>query len=85
MKALNSSILLLLLTGCSTFNDKLYYETVRAISKDMTMIQTACLAAITEISKDVDSTIKLNAFNLSEKCKIEPIKLESPKRNIFGF
>lgn len=84
MKALSSTILCFFLVGCAT-NNQLYYETAKTISKDITVSQTACWAAVTEIAKNADTSTKIAAISLSEKCKVEPMKLESPKRNIFGF
>lgn len=79
-----SSILCVFLTGCATVNDQLYYDTARALSKDATVTQTACWAAVTEIAKNADSPTKMVAISLSEKCKVEPIKLENPKRSILN-
>jgi hypothetical protein len=85
MKALSSSILCLFLSGCASTTTDLYYETAKAISKDTTISQTACWAAVTEIAKSADNTVKMAAISLSDKCKTEPVKLESPKRSIFNF
>lgn len=75
----------LALTGCASTKDQMYYETAKAISKDMTMSQTACWAAITEIAKSGDGSAKIGAIALAEKCKNEGVKLEAPKRNWLGF
>lgn len=82
MKRLNSSILSILLTGCAIPADQqAYYDTVRAVSKDQTMAQTACWAAVSEIAKGGDDTIKANAMRLGYyTCKQETIKFENPKR-----
>ena len=40
------TITALLLSGCATSRDQLYYEAAKAISKDNTMSQTACWSAI---------------------------------------
>lgn len=73
------------LFGCaSTTNDKLYYDAVKSISKDNTVAQTACWAAISEIAKNGDSNSKLGAIMLVEKCKIEPLRINSPKNNWLG-
>ncbi len=78
-------LFVVLLTGCATSSDQLYYETAKAVSKDMTMSQTACWAAITEIAKSGDGSAKIGAIALAEKCKNEGVKLEAPKRNWLGF
>lgn len=85
MKALNSIILLFLLSGCASINTESYYETAKSISRDRTLSQTACWAAVTEIAKSADNTVKMAAIHLSDKCKTEPIKLENPNKSIFGF
>jgi len=87
MKVQNSSILLaiVLLSGCATNTDNLYYDTVRSISKDQTMAQAACWSAVTEIAKSSSDPTKTTAILFAEKCKINPIQLEKPKRNILGF
>jgi outer membrane lipoprotein SlyB len=79
------TITALLLAGCATSKDQLYYEAAKAISKDNTMSQTACWSAINEIAKGGDNSAKVGAIALAEKCKNETIKIESPKRNWLGF
>lgn len=85
MKKLLVILSVLALTGCASTKDQLYYETAKAISKDITMSQTACWAAITEIAKSGDGSAKIGAIALAEKCKNDGIKLEAPKRNWLGF
>lgn len=85
MKKLLVVLSVLVLTGCASTKDQLYYETAKAISKDITMSQTACWAAITEIAKSGDGSAKIGAIALAEKCKNDGIKLEAPKRNWLGF
>lgn len=74
-----------LLTGCATNRDQLYYDAAKSLSKDSTVAQTACWAAVSEIAKGGDNSAKVGAIALAEKCKNQPIKVESPKRNWFGF
>jgi hypothetical protein len=73
-----------LLAGCAT-KEQLYYDASKAISKDTTVSQAACWAAVGEIAKSGDNAVKVGAIALAEKCKAETIKLEPPKRNILGF
>lgn len=75
----------LLLAGCATGKDQMYYEAAKAISKDNTMAQTACWSAINEIAKGGDNSAKVGAIALAEKCKNETMKLEAPKKNWLGF
>lgn len=72
------------LTGCAS-TDQLYYDTVKSVSKDHTMSQTACWAAISDIAKGGDNSTKVGAITLAEKCKNDSLKVEPPKKGIFGF
>jgi hypothetical protein len=70
------------LTGCSTtskrseaLQNQEYYDTLKAVSRDMTVSQTACWAAVTEIAKSSDNTVKAMAIALAEKCKADSSKL----------
>lgn len=74
----------LILVGCST-TDQLYYETAKSVSKDNTVAQTACWAAVSEISKGGDTTVKVAAISLAEKCKASTVVVEPPKKNLLGF
>ena len=79
-------VMILLLSGCANLdNERLYYQTSMSISKDQTMSQIACWAAISEIARDSDNSVKVNAIALAEKCKSETIKLETPKKSWFVF
>lgn len=87
-KTLTLMGLALSLTGCAYLGPKDYtdyVESSKAISKDNTMAQTACWSAITEIAKGGDASSKIGAIALAEKCKNDTIRLEPPKKNLFGF
>jgi uncharacterized lipoprotein YajG len=73
----------LFLSGCATQTHS-YYEAAKAISKDVTMSQTACWAAVSDIAKNGNDSVKINAIALAEKCKNEGVKLSAPK-NWLGF
>lgn len=75
----------LLLSGCATSKEQLYYETAKSISKDNTVSQTACWAAISDIAKSGDQGAKVGAIALAEKCKNETMRIEPPKRNWLGL
>lgn len=75
----------LLLTSCAIPKEQMYYDTVKSVSKDNTMSQTACWAAISDIAKGGDDGAKVGAIALAERCKNEPIKVEAPKRNWLGL
>jgi hypothetical protein len=73
-----------LLAGCASSKDQLYYDAAKSISKDNTMSQTACWAAISDIAKGGSEGAKVGAISLADKCKNEPVKIERP-RNWMGL
>lgn len=84
MKLATTLFLSMLLVGCSATH-QLYYDAAKSVSKDATMSQTACWAAVSEISKGGDTAVKIAAISLAEKCKVESQRVEPPKKNILGF
>lgn len=86
MKAITILALALVLAGCaSATKDQLYYDTAKSLSKDSTMAQTACWAAVTEIAKSGDTGAKVGAIALADKCKNEVMKIEPPKKSWLGL
>lgn len=75
----------IVLSSCAMPKEQLYYDTAKSISKDSTMAQTACWAAVTEIAKSGDTGAKVSAIALADKCKNEVVKIQPPKNNWFGF
>ena len=75
----------LILAGCATGSDQMYYDAVRSVSKDNTVAQSACWATVGEIAKSSDSTVKATAIALAERCKNDSIKINPPTRNWLGF
>lgn len=73
------------LTGCSTNKEQLYYDAAKSMSRDVTVTQTACWAAVGEIGKSGDSSVKIAAIALAERCRVESIKIEPPRRNWLGL
>lgn len=84
MKILSALLLSVFLASCAT-KEQMYYDTAKSVSKDNTVSQTACWAAITEIAKGGDSGAKVGAIVLAEKCKNETVKVQPPQKNWFGF
>jgi len=82
MKILTLSTLCIALAGCASA-DGLYYETVKSVSKDNTIAQTACWAAISDIAKNGDSASKVGAIALAKECKNEAPKVQPPKKGLF--
>lgn len=86
MKTFILAFCALMLTGCaSTTKEQLYYDAAKSVSKDNTVSQTACWAAIAEIAKGGDNGAKVGAITLAEKCKNDIIKVEPPKKNWLGL
>ena len=85
MKMITVLVFCLFVSGCSTSKHELYYETTKSVSKDNTMSQTACWAAIGEIAKGSDSAVRVGAIALADRCKNEVIKVEPPKTNWLGL
>ena len=79
------AIIPVLLTGCLTTKEQLYYETAKSISRDNTMSQTACWSAISDIAKGGTEGAKVGAIALADRCKNETVKIEPPKRNWMGL
>lgn len=76
---------ILLLSGCASSSNQLYYDAAKSISKDNTVTQTACWAAISEIAKSGDAGARVGAIALAEKCKNETVRVTPPQRNWLGF
>ena len=76
----------ILMTGCATTNkDQLYYDATKSVSKDQTVTQSACWAAVAEVAKGGDNTVKMGAIALAEKCKSMPVKIEAPQKSWFSL
>jgi len=86
MKMLTILLICAVMSGCNTMSkDQMYYDTAKSISKDSTVSQTACWTAIAEIAKNGDNSAKVGAIALAEKCKNQPVIIESPKKNWLGL
>lgn len=85
MKTIIIIVATILLTSCATPKEQLYYEAAKSLSKDSTIAQTACWAAVTEIAKSGDVGAKVGAIALADRCKNEVMKIEPPGRNWFGL
>lgn len=71
------------LTGCAVApNEHLYYEAAKSISRDNAMTQAACWSAITEIAKNSETSAKIGALALADRCKNQPVQLETPRRGL---
>lgn len=76
-----------LLAGCATTNDyQIYVEAQRSLSRDYTVAETARLAALTEMAKSSDPTVKATAIMLLQQLQsgAKTVVIEPPK-NWLGF
>lgn len=80
MKKLFTLMSIHLLSGCAFLpTTNLYYDTVKSVSKDQVISQAACFAAVGEIAKNADNTVKMGAIALAEKCRNDSIKIQLHK------
>lgn len=85
MKVQNNIIIFafcMLLSGCATTQDPLYYDTQRSLNRDYTMTELARISALADIARSTDDpNVKIQAIKaLSEKEKIKTIE---PKKSWF--
>jgi len=57
MKVILVALGTLIFAGCAA-NQNLYYDTTKSLSKDATITQSACFAAVGEIAKGGDTATK---------------------------
>lgn len=85
MQLQNSSILLticLLLSGCaSTDQYSIYIEAQKALNRDATVAEAARIAALTEMSKNADNEVKIQAIRALQEIQRSkrPIVIQQPK------
>ena len=78
---------LILLTGCASTDYATYVDAQKSLSKDSTISETARLAALTEMSKSSDSSVRTTGIMLLQQLhqNNKPVTIEPPKKNWFGF
>jgi hypothetical protein len=81
-------ILCVLLTGCATNKDfELYLEAQKSISRDATMSEAARISVLIDLTKSSDNQVKMEAIRALQEIQRSknPIVIEAPKKNWFGF
>ena len=81
-------LLSVLLVGCATNNDfELYLEAQKSISRDATMSEAARISVLIEMTKSSDNQVKMEAIRALQEIQRSknPIVIEPPKKNWFGF
>lgn len=77
-----------LLTGCATTNNyQVYVDAQRSISKDLTVSETARLAALTEMTKSADPGVRATGIMLLQQLQAgsKNVVIEPPKKNWLGL
>lgn len=76
-----------LLTGCAANNYQIYVDAQRSVSKDLTVAETARLAALTEMTKSADPTVRATGLMLLQQLQAgsKTVKIEPPKKNWLGL
>lgn len=87
MKLFFTLIACLTLTGCAANNYKIYVDAQRSVSKDLTVAETARLAALTEMTKSADPGVRATGIMLLQQLQAnsKTIAIEPPKKNWLGF
>ena len=76
----------LLIAGCASQDYAIYVDAQKSLSKDNTIHETARLAALTEMAKSDDPTVRATGIMLLQQLQhgSKQIKVEPPK-NWLGF
>ncbi len=77
----------LILSGCAANNYQIYVDAQRSVSKDLTVAETARLAALTEMAKSADPAVKATGVMLLQQLQAnsKTVVIEPPKKNWLGF
>lgn len=76
-----------ILTGCAANNYQIYVDAQRSVSKDLTVAETARLAALTEMAKSPDPAVRATGIMLLQQLQAnsKTVNIEAPKKNWLGF
>lgn len=76
-----------LLTGCAANNYQIYVDAQRSVSKDLTVAETARLAALTEMTKSADPSVRATGLMLLQQLQAgsKTVTIEPPKKNWLGL
>lgn len=87
MKLMLTLISCLVLTGCAANNYQIYVDAQRSISKDLTVAETARLAALTEMTKSADPGVRATGLMLLQQLQAgsKSVVVEPPKKNWLGL
>lgn len=87
MKLIITSLSLLLLVGCASKDYAVYVDAQKSMSKDLTMNETARLAALTDMAKNSDPAVRATGIMLLQQLQqgSKTVVVEPPKKNWLGF
>lgn len=87
MKLLIFIIACVALTGCASNNYQIYVDAQKSISRDLTVSETARLAALTEMTKSADPTVRTTGIMLLQQLQAgsKQVVIEPPKKNWLGL
>ena len=87
MKKLLAIMACLTLTGCAANNYQIYVDAQRSVSKDLTVAETARLAALTEMTKSADPAVRATGIMLLQQLQAnsKTVNIEAPKKNWLGL
>ena len=87
MKLFLTLMACLALTGCAEINYQIYADAQRSVSKDLTVADTARLAALTEMTKSADPAVRATGIMLLQQLQAnsKTVTIEAPKKNWLGL
>jgi hypothetical protein len=87
MKLIIVPLSLMLLVGCASKDYAVYVDAQKSVSKDLTMNETARLAALTDMAKNSDPAVRATGIMLLQQLQqnSKMIVVEPPKKNWLGL
>ena len=87
MKLIIVPLSLMLLVCCASKDYAVYVDAQKSVSKDLTMNETARLAALTDMAKNSDPAVRATGIMLLQQLQqnSKMIVVEPPKKNWLGF
>lgn len=81
------AIACLALSACASNDYSTYVEAQRSVSKDLTMNETARVAALVEMTKSSDASVRAVGIMLLQQLQAgsKQVVIDPPKKNWLGF
>jgi hypothetical protein len=76
-----------LLVGCASKDYAVYVDAQKSMSKDLTISETARLAALTDMAKNSDPAVRATGIMLLQQLQqgSKTVTVEPPKKNWLGL